>query len=129
MASEYLSKGSPVLIEGRLKLDSWEGKDGQKQSKFRVVCDRMQMIGTKGQGGQGGANGGSRPAARQGIPPRNPSTASRRRRTITRTPRRPESRPGRQHPLLAGDCRRDMGPMGIDGTYESHHPHRFPWCQ
>jgi single-strand DNA-binding protein len=45
VASEYLSKGSPVLIEGRLKLDTWENKEGQKQSKLRVVCQRMQMLG------------------------------------------------------------------------------------
>lgn len=44
VASEYLSKGSPVFIEGRLKYDSWE-KDGQKRSKLNVVCERMQMIG------------------------------------------------------------------------------------
>ena len=63
--SEYLSKGSPVFIEGRLKLDSWEGQDGQKRSKLKVVCERMQLIGGRGQGGQGGAEGGaSRPAAR-----------------------------------------------------------------
>ena len=42
--SEYLSKGSPVFIEGRLKLDSWE-KDGQKRSKLKVVCEKMQLIG------------------------------------------------------------------------------------
>ncbi|MGW8257899.1 MAG: single-stranded DNA-binding protein, partial [Thermoguttaceae bacterium] len=48
VASEYLSKGSPVLIEGRLKLDSWETQDGQKRSRLRVVCERMQMLGSKG---------------------------------------------------------------------------------
>ena len=48
---EYLQKGSPVLVEGRLKLDKWE-KDGQKHSKLRVVCEKMQMIGSKGEGGQ-----------------------------------------------------------------------------
>ncbi len=52
VAAEYLSKGSPVFIEGRLKLDTWE-KDGQKNYKLRVVCDRMQMIGSKGEGGGG----------------------------------------------------------------------------
>jgi single-strand DNA-binding protein len=62
VASEYLTKGSPILIEGRLKLDSWE-KDGQKRSKLKVVCDRMQMLGGRGQGG--GEGGGPRPAARQ----------------------------------------------------------------
>ncbi|MCC7086697.1 MAG: single-stranded DNA-binding protein [Pirellulales bacterium] len=55
VASEYLSKGSPVLIEGRLKLDTWE-KEGKKMSKLRVVGERMQMVGAKGQGGSGGAS-------------------------------------------------------------------------
>ena len=47
VASEYLSKGSPVLIEGRLKFDTWE-KDGKKHSKLRVVGEKMQMLGGKG---------------------------------------------------------------------------------
>jgi single-strand DNA-binding protein len=44
VAHQYLGKGSPVLIEGRLKLDTWEA-DGQKRSKLKVVGDRMQMLG------------------------------------------------------------------------------------
>lgn len=47
VAGEYVSKGSPLLIEGRLKLDQWE-KDGKKNSKLRVVCDRMQLLGSRG---------------------------------------------------------------------------------
>ena len=43
VAGEYLQKGSPVLIEGRLKYDSWE-KDGKKHSKLRVVGERMQIV-------------------------------------------------------------------------------------
>lgn len=58
VANEYLSKGSPVLIEGRLKLDRWE-KDGQKHSKLRVVGERMQMLGSRGGGGGGGGRAGS----------------------------------------------------------------------
>ena len=54
LASEYLTKGSPVFIEGRLKLDTWE-KDGVKNSKLKVVGDRMQLVGGKGPGGGGGA--------------------------------------------------------------------------
>ncbi|HZZ73266.1 MAG TPA: single-stranded DNA-binding protein, partial [Pirellulales bacterium] len=57
VASEYLSKGSPVFIEGRLKLDQWE-KDGKKNSKLRVVCEKLQLIGAKGSGGPGGGGGG-----------------------------------------------------------------------
>lgn len=59
IANEYLSKGSPVLIEGRLKLDRWE-KDGQKHSKLRVTCERMQMLGSRDGGGGGGSRGGAR---------------------------------------------------------------------
>ncbi len=54
VANEYLSKGSPLLIEGRLKLDTWEGRDGQKRSKLHVVGERMQMLGGRGGGGGGG---------------------------------------------------------------------------
>ena len=43
--SEYCKKGAPLFVEGRLKLDSWEGKDGQKRSKLRVVVDNFQFIG------------------------------------------------------------------------------------
>src|SRR6185503_1491513 len=55
IANEYLSKGSSVLIEGRLKLDTWE-KDGKKNYKLRVVGETMQMLG--GRGGQPGGGGG-----------------------------------------------------------------------
>jgi single-strand DNA-binding protein len=63
IANEYLTKGSPLLVEGRLKLDSWE-KDGQKRSKLRVVCERMQMLGSRG----GAAGGPSRPATSHAAP-------------------------------------------------------------
>jgi single-strand DNA-binding protein len=52
VASEYLSKGAPVLIEGRLKLDTWQTNDGQKRSKLRVVGERMQMLSSRS-GGRG----------------------------------------------------------------------------
>ena len=54
VAGEYVTKGSPLLIEGRLKLDTWE-KDGKKNSKLRVVCERMQLLGGRSEGGRGGA--------------------------------------------------------------------------
>lgn len=56
VAGEYLSKGSPVLIEGRLKLDQWE-TEGQKRSKLKVVGERMQMLGGRGGGSGGGGRG------------------------------------------------------------------------
>jgi single-strand DNA-binding protein len=54
IAGQYLSKGAPVLIEGRLRLHTWE-TDGQKRSKLRVLGERMQMLG-------GRPSGGARPA-------------------------------------------------------------------
>lgn len=56
IANEYLSKGSPVLIEGRLKLDRWE-KEGQKHSKLKVIGERMQMLGGRGDNGGGSRSG------------------------------------------------------------------------
>jgi single-strand DNA-binding protein len=46
-ASEYLEKGRPVLIEGRLQWQSWTGQDGQKHSKHAVLADRIQFLGTR----------------------------------------------------------------------------------
>ena len=55
VAGEYLKKGRPVFIEGRLQLDSWEDKQsGQKRSKLRVVAEGMQLIGSRGGGGGSG---------------------------------------------------------------------------
>lgn len=50
IAAQYLRKGSPCLIEGRLKQDRWE-KDGQKFSKLTVTGTSMQMLGSKQDGG------------------------------------------------------------------------------
>jgi len=44
---QYLTKGSPVYIEGRLRLDNWQDKDGQKRSRLKVVADNVQFLGTK----------------------------------------------------------------------------------
>ena len=46
VASEYTSKGSPVLVEGRLKEEKWE-KDGEKRSRMVVVVEKLQLIGSK----------------------------------------------------------------------------------
>lgn len=43
--SEYCRKGAPLYVEGRLQLDSWEGRDGQKRSKLRVVVQNFQFLG------------------------------------------------------------------------------------
>ena len=43
--SEYISKGAPVFIEGRLTLDTWENDDGQKRSKLKVTAQRVDFLG------------------------------------------------------------------------------------
>ena len=43
--SQYLQKGSPLLVEGRLQLDRWETQDGQKRSKIKVVCEGFPRCG------------------------------------------------------------------------------------
>lgn len=61
MMSQYLKKGRPVFIEGHLRLDTWE-KDGQKQSKLKVVVDSFQFIDSKPGGGDGDGGGGGGPS-------------------------------------------------------------------
>lgn len=60
IAGEYVKKGRPLYIEGRLQLDSWEDKQtGQKRSKLRVVGENLQLLGSRdGGGGGGGSRGG-----------------------------------------------------------------------
>jgi single-strand DNA-binding protein len=73
IAGEYVTKGSPIMIEGRLKLDTWE-KDGKKNSTLRVVGDRLVLLGNRQgapEGGKGGPEGPPRPK-RVGAP--RPST-------------------------------------------------------
>jgi single-strand DNA-binding protein len=46
--AQYLKKGSPIYLEGRLKLDQWDDKStGQKRSKLSVACETFQFIGGK----------------------------------------------------------------------------------
>ena len=98
-ARNYLRRGSPVLVEGRLRMDEWEDKtSGQRRSRLVVNCERFQMLGGRGQGqemadtaGVGYDDGGEgsnappppapdappppRPAYRPASPPRGPSSA------------------------------------------------------
>jgi single-strand DNA-binding protein len=68
VAGEYLAKGRPVLIEGRLQLDQWDDKEtGQKRSKLRVVGESMQMLGSRQDGG--GNRGGQSAGGYQGGAP------------------------------------------------------------
>jgi len=62
---QYLSKGRPIFVEGRLKLDQWDDKEsGQKRSKLKVVCENFQFIGAP----KGGAEVSDQPPAQRAAP-------------------------------------------------------------
>ena len=78
LVGQYLTKGQPCFIEGRLRLDSWEDKQsGARRSKLKVVADSVQFLSARGgsEGGAPRAEGGApapmaeRPAPRQEAPP------------------------------------------------------------
>jgi single-strand DNA-binding protein len=59
IAQQYLTKGSPVYIEGRLSLDTWDDKaTGQKRSKLKIVGETLQLLGSRSNSSGGGGGGG-----------------------------------------------------------------------
>jgi len=56
--AQYLKKGSPVMVEGKLQLDQWKTDDGEKRSKLRVRANRVQFLSTRG-GDKTRADGGT----------------------------------------------------------------------
>jgi single-strand DNA-binding protein len=70
IANEYLRKGRPVLIEGRLKLDSWDDKQtGQKRSRLKIIGEAMQLLGGRDNAGGGGGGGDEFREGRSSAPP------------------------------------------------------------
>ena len=70
---QYMRKGRPILIEGRLKLDQWDDKQtGQKKSRMGVVAETVQFLGGAPGAGEGGGGGGA-PAPRAPRPAAAPS--------------------------------------------------------
>ncbi|HVY70493.1 MAG TPA: single-stranded DNA-binding protein [Verrucomicrobiae bacterium] len=69
---QYMRKGSPIMIEGRLRLDTWDDKQtGQKRSKLGVVAETVQFLGSPRGGDSGGEAPGrpARPAQSHSAPP------------------------------------------------------------
>ena len=58
IANQYLSKGSKLLVEGRLKFDQWTDNNGQNRSKHTVAVENMKMLGEPKQSNQGYQQGG-----------------------------------------------------------------------
>jgi single-strand DNA-binding protein len=78
IAGEYLKKGRPVYVEGRLKTRKWTDKDGVEKYTTEIVADQMQLLGSReGMGGGddagGGGGGYSRGAGAEGRPAARPS--------------------------------------------------------
>ena len=71
--AEYLYKGSPVFVEGRLKLDQWENQQGEKRSKLRVRADRVQFLGAPKREGAAGEPPAPAPASPAPAAPPAPS--------------------------------------------------------
>jgi len=75
IAGEYLKKGRPVFIEGRLQMDTWDDKQtGQKRTRLRVVGESMQLLGSRpaGAGAAAETTGNDRqtgPATKTSAPP------------------------------------------------------------
>lgn len=59
IANQYLKRGSKILVEGRLKLDQWTDQTGGKRSKHSIAVDNLQMLDSRGQGGDSGGDGSS----------------------------------------------------------------------
>jgi len=88
IAGEYLKKGRPVYVEGRLKTRKWQDKDGKDNYTTEIVAEQMQLLGGReggggGGGGYGGGQGGAEdfsqeaPAAASSRPAARPAAAQR----------------------------------------------------
>lgn len=61
--AKYVSKGSKVAVEGRLRYSSWETKDGQRRSKLGVIVDEIEFMSGQGKANQDASSGDERPPA------------------------------------------------------------------
>jgi len=68
IAGEYLKKGRPVYVEGRLKTRKWTDKDGVERYTTEIVADQMQLLGGREGGGSGGGTGGDDMGGERGAP-------------------------------------------------------------
>ena len=72
IAGEYLKKGSPVYVEGRIRTRKWQDKEGQDRYSTEIVADRMQLLGARGGGAEAMARepaqvgAAAKPAAKKG---------------------------------------------------------------
>lgn len=73
--SRFLSKGSKIAVEGRLRWSQWETKEGEKRSKVEIVADDIEFMSSRNDGGHaGGASGGYNAPASTSGPSEKPET-------------------------------------------------------
>jgi len=101
IANQYLRKGSKVLVEGRLKLDSWEDQNGGKRSKHTIVVENMQMLGSRDDA-QGGYQQ-SQPASNSYSQPQQ--------NNYSQPPVQPQSAPAQTHSIPEIDIDDDEIPF------------------
>lgn len=105
--SQYLTKGKPLFVEGRLQMDEWNDKTtGEKRSKLRVVAENIEFLGggrsdaggggnfARGSDEEGGASSGPMPAPRAGFNNAGPSNAGFNNAPPPRGPSAPNGGPG-----------------------------------
>lgn len=63
VAGEYVRKGAPVMVEGRMREREWQDKDGNKRTQWELMCDRLVLLGSRQDG-----NAQSAPAQRKATP-------------------------------------------------------------
>jgi len=70
LVRDYCHKGKQIAIEGRLKLDQWESKEGEKRSKLRVIAENLHFTGSRGDQEQSGQQAGMPAASTKQQQPR-----------------------------------------------------------
>jgi len=74
--NQYLRKGRPIFVEGRLRLDQWQDKEGNNRSKMKVVIENFQFVDSRADGDGGGGQGGyGEPRGGGNEPPSSPPTS------------------------------------------------------
>lgn len=68
VVGEYVTKGMMLFVEGKLQTRKWQDKDGNDRYSTEIVCDRMQMLGSKSEGGQKSSAGETRQSQRDSEP-------------------------------------------------------------
>ncbi len=77
IAGEYVKKGNPIYVEGRLKYGKFTNKDGVEQNTCDIIATEMQLLGSRqGMGGPGGEEGGGGGYTRPSAPASRPAAAA-----------------------------------------------------